>query len=267
MTSFIGYLLALCGNFILSLGLTLEKKHVGWIHSKQHGPRRQPEEIAWWGAGFLLTNIQPIFNYFALETLSANVVAALCGSNVAFTMLLSSWLLQEHIDRQKIRWIALMTASLATVGLTQQPSVAVFHALSFWVTFSLPALFALGTFFSLQRKWHISEGLLLGISAGSFSGFMVLAMAALKLTEAAFSLHWLLSPYFYIYFFCGIASLFISQFAFRRGKMSAFAPSYYGVAVLYPSIAAYFVSGIAVVPFQLVGLAGIVVSIVFLEFS
>jgi len=260
-------MLALCGNFILSLGLTLEKKHVGWIHSKRQRLRMQPEEIAWWGAGFFLTNIQPVFNYFALGKLSANVVAALCGSNVAFTMLLSSWLLKERITRQKIRWIALLTASLAAVGVTQQPSEAVFHAVAFWIAFFLPALFTLGALFSLDKKWHIPEGLLLGISAGSFAGFMVLAMAALKMTEGAFSLHWLASPYFYVYFFCGIASFLVSQFAFRRGKMNTFAPSYYGLAVLYPAIAAYFVSGIAVVPFQLVGFAGIAVSIVFLEFS
>jgi len=106
-----------------------------------------------------------------------------------------------------------------------------------------------------------SIGIFLGSAAGALGGFMVLALEALRITYGTSVLSWLISIYLYVYFFCGIASFFIKQFAFERGDMNAVAPAFYGVMVLYPSIAAYFVSNVTVQTSQIISYIGIGVSI------
>jgi len=90
-------------------------------------------EVFGWLTGFILMNIQPVFNYIALEKLTPNIVAALSGSNIIFTIVLSYFLLGEHIKSSKIPWIGLLALSLAYAGLSGHEAVRQFNAEAFWL--------------------------------------------------------------------------------------------------------------------------------------
>ena len=77
--------IAVSGNLVLSLGMTLQKAHVGWIG---HSPFRRRGKAAFyrdfplWLLGFVLMNIVSVFTFFALMGLSTNVVSAITGTAV-----------------------------------------------------------------------------------------------------------------------------------------------------------------------------------------
>lgn len=263
MTVLSAYFLALMGNFLLSLGFSLQKKNVAWLSAKKRGKVRQTREVAGWAFGFLLMNLQPVFNYLALKGLAPNIVAAVSGSNIIFTILLSRILLGERIAREKWIWIVLLALSLAMAGLVGQESSSVFNAEAFWIAFFIPTAFAMLVLLGMRRIGARQIGLFLGSAAGALGGFMVLVLEGLRLNHGSDFLSWVASPYLYVYIFCGVSSFLIKQVAFEKGDMNAVAPSFYGLLVLYPSVAAYFVSAVAMHPVQLAAFGGIALSIMF----
>lgn len=265
MNTITAYFAALFGNFLLSLGFSLQKKHVHWLSAKRRGESIMHGEIIGWVSGFILMNVQPIFNYLALEKLAPNIVAALGGSNIIFTILLSYFMLGEQIPSRKVPFIFLLMASLAYAGLVGQEASQQFNAQAFWVAFFIPTAFAMLVLFASKRMSPERIGLFLGSAAGALGGFMVLALEALRMNYGPSVLNWFLSAYLYVYLFCGITSFLIKQFAFERGKMTAVAPSFYGLLVLYPSIAAYFVSNVPVRVPQLIAFGGISAAIVLIS--
>lgn len=265
MNTITAYFAALFGNFLLSLGFSLQKKHVHWLSVKRRGESIRRGEIIGWASGFVLMNVQPIFNYIALETLAPNIVAALGGSNIIFTIVLSYFLLGERMPPRKIPFFVLLMASLVYAGVVGQEASRQFNVQAFWVAFFIPTAFSMLVLFASKRMSEDRIGLFLGSSAGALGGFMVLALEALRINYGSNILSWFVSAYLYVYFFCGIASFFIKQFAFERGKMTAVAPSFYGLLVLYPSIASYFVSNMPVHASQLIAFGGISVAIVLIS--
>lgn len=265
MTTVAAYFTALFGNFLLSLGFSLQKKHVGWLSAKRRGERVRSGEIIGWTLGFILMNVQPIFNYFALGKLAPNIVASIGGSNIIFTIFLSYFLLSEKIKPSKIPAIVLMAISLAYAGLVGQESSQKFTKEAFWIAFFIPTAFAMLVLLGNRKLSAQHLGMFLGSAAGALGGFMVLCLDALRISHGSNFFGWAFSIYLYVYLFCGIASFMIKQFAFERGKMNAVAPTFYGFLVLYPSIATYFVSNVPLHSSQLFAYAGISVSIVLLS--
>ena len=263
MTTLGAYFLALFGNFLLSLGFSLQKKNVAWLSAKKRGEARQTREVVGWTFGFLLMNLQPIFNYLALRGLAPNIVAAVSGSNIIFTILLSRILLGERIPRAKWVWIVLLAGSLAMAGFVGQESSSVFNVEAFWIAFFIPTAFAMLVLLVMRRIGARQIGLFLGSAAGALGGFMVLVLEGLRLKHGSDFLSWIASPYLYVYIFCGISSFLIKQVAFEKGDMNAVAPSFYGLLVLYPSVAAYFVSAVLLHPLQVAAFGGIAISIIF----
>lgn len=265
MSTAAAYFTALLGNFLLSLGFSLQKKHVGWLSAKRRGIKVRQGEVIGWTSGFILMNVQPIFNYLALGVLPPNVVAAIGGSNIIFTIVLSYWMLGEKTSPKKIPWIIVMAALLAYAGFMGQESSQHFNVDAFWIAFFIPTAFAMFMLFASRRMNPKQVGVSLGSAAGALGGFMVLALEALRLSHGSHFLSWFVSAYLYVYIFCGISSFFIKQVAFERGKMTAVAPSFYGLLVLYPSIATYFVSELPLHLPQLFIFAGISLSIVLIS--
>jgi hypothetical protein len=247
------------------LGFSLQKKHVSWLSAKRRGEKVRRSEIIGWTSGFILMNVQPIFNYLALGALAPNIVASISGSNIIFTILLSYFMLGEKIPTGKIPWIVLMAVSLAYAGFVEQESSQHFRVDAFWIAFFIPTAFAMLMLFASRRMSPEQAGISLGSAAGALGGFMVLALEALRLSHGSNFLSWLASAYLYVYIFCGISSFLIKQVAFERGKMTAVAPSFYGLLVLYPSIATYFVSELPLHLPQLFAFGGISLSIVLLS--
>lgn len=265
MTTVSAYFIALCGNFVLSLGFSLQKKHVSWLSARRRGEKTKNREILGWTLGFILMNLQPIFNYFALEKLAPNIVASIGGSNIIFTIILSYFLLGEKILPRKIPAIGLMAASLAYAGFVGQEASQTFKVESFWIAFFIPSAFAMFVLLANKNLSPRRLGILLGSAAGSLGGFMVLCLEALRISQGSHFLSWILSVYLYVYAFCGISSFMLKQFAFERGEMNSVAPSFYGLMVLYPSMVTYFISGVPLRVPQLFAYAGISISIVLLS--
>ncbi len=265
MTIIAAYFIALCGNFLLSLGFSLQKKHVGWLSAKRRGEKVRNGEIIGWTVGFILMNVQPIFNYVALGRLAPNIVASIGGSNIIFTILLSYFLLGEKIKASKIPAIVLMAISLAYAGFVGQESSQQFKKEAFWIAFFLPTAFAMLVLLGNRKLSAQHLGMFLGSAAGALGGFMVLCLDALRINHGSDFFGWVLSIYLYVYLFCGASSFMIKQFAFEKGRMNAVAPTFYGFMVLYPSIATYFVSKVPLHAQELFAYAGISVSILLLS--
>ena len=269
---------ALSGSAILSLGLVLQKRHVAWLSERRYPGRSR--DAALWVVGFVLMNVQPVFVYFALAGLAANVVAAAGGASVAFTALLSVPLLGERLTRRRIAWTVLLFAALAVASLRGGGSVAEgavaaagggaggdgFSAPGLYLAFALPAL-AVAAAIGFDRAGGIRQPVrtvpaaAFAAGAGAFSGFMVLAMDGLRSIASGGFSDWLRSPFLYLYVAAGIAAFAVNQIAYGKGSMASVAPAFYGMQVLWPAICAYFVSGAAFDALQALSFVVIALSI------
>src|SRR5512138_3127550 len=117
MPGYLGFALALMGNAILSLGMALQKANIAFVGYK--GPRdgAHRRRRLGWIAGLILMNLAPIFNYLALSGIPPNLVAATAGANVAFTALLSAFLLGERMGRRAVAASILLIGAICFVGL------------------------------------------------------------------------------------------------------------------------------------------------------
>lgn len=257
----LAFFTALFGNAILSLGFVFQKKYVSWLSARRRGIKAKPREILGWTTGFILMNLQPIFSYIALHGLSPNVVAAATGSNIAFTTLFSYFLLGEKMKPGKLLWVLVLLSAIAIASFTSAEETHKFDPLAFYLVFALPAFLALVIVYGLRRIPKRVIGVSLGAIAGSLAGFMVLALQALRLEEGHSLVEWALSPYLYIYLFCGISSFALKQVAFEKGYMNSVAPSFYGMMVLWPSATAYLIFLTPIVPAQTLSFFLIVLSV------
>lgn len=251
-------LIALVGNFLLSLGMVLQKRNVAWIGAPEKGTPSYRSARSGWVLGFVLMNVAPIFNYFALMGLPANVVSALIGANVAFTALLAAVFLKEGLGKRRLAFIALLFAALVVAGLRGgSGSDENFSARDFFVFFALP-LAAAGLVLALRAKKK-GRGLAVLIAAvsGALGGYMVLAMRAVQLASGGQLLAWFTTPYLYAYVVAGVASFSLVQFAYKDGEMQSVSPAYYGMQVLWPAVASYAVLGLPFDPVQASAFAGI----------
>ncbi len=232
---------ALAGNFLLSLGMILQKRHIAWIGHKGEKDRAFRLDRLGWFAGFTLMNIQPVFNYIALTRLPPNVVGAAAGSSVAFTALLASLILGERLGRRKLAWTCAMFAAMGLSALRSPPQGAGFFPLVLYASLLPPLVAALLALAARRRRKGPATAVALAAVAGSLGGFMVLSLAALRLVGGARPLLWFGTPYIYVYLVAGIGAFSLVQLAYKDGRMSSVAPAYYGMQVLWPALASYFV--------------------------
>ncbi len=257
--------IALCGNFLLSLGMILQKRHVNWV-SKDKAVRLQYRgDRAGWICGFILMNLVPIFNYVALFGLSPNIVAALIGSSIAFTSLLTALILKEKIGGKRLIWTGMLFVSLTIAGLRGEPAGQKFSPLALFTFFSIPLI--VGFFLRWKRKLGKRPVVaqLLAAVAGAMGGMMVLMMRAVQLSAGPWILTWFITIYFYTYFMAGASSFFFIQLAYKDGEMASVSPVFYGMQVLWPALASYAVFGSPFDPVEAAAFLAIALSIVFVS--
>lgn len=254
---------ALVGNFVLSLGMVLQKRNVSWIGHKGARDGAFARARGGWLLGFLLMNLAPIFNYVALLGLAPNVVAAAIGSSVAFTALLSSALLGERLGLWRGVWTALMFAAIAAAGLRGSSGAGSLIVPALYAFLALPLAAALVCL--LLRRARRSGGLAVAIAAvaGSMGGFMILPLRALQIGAVPTIAGWLSSPFLYLYAVAGVGSFSVVQVAYKDGEMSSVSPAYYGMQVLWPALASYFAFGSPFDPLQAAAFLAIALCVVF----
>jgi drug/metabolite transporter (DMT)-like permease len=252
--------IAVSGNFCLSLGMTLQKRHVGWIGRSPGGPPwRRPwdasfyPDFALWFVGFTLMNLVSVFTFFALMGLTTNVVSAITGTSVAFTAILAKVMLKEKLGARRLAWTVALFASIAAAGLLGEggsSGAEGFSPAALYAFLGIPlaagiALFALRGRFKGSR--HAAA---IAAASGALGGFMLFPMRAIQVVAVPGLLGALTSPYLYAYFAAGIASFILIQAAYKDGEMSAVAPALYGMQVLWPALGSHFVFGTPVRPAQ-----------------
>jgi len=257
MSPIVAFVVALGGNLVLSLGMTLQKRHVGWIGSP--GPRDAAfrRARALWIAGFMLMNVAPAFNYLALLGLPPNVVAAAAGSSVAFTALLAAPLLGERIGGGRLAWSAALFAAIAAAGLRGSPTEKALEKAALYFFLAFPAAGATAAL-ALRRRWRGPRlALLFAGVAGAFGGYMVLPMRAVQIAAGSDAAAWLATPYPYLFLAGGFGGFSLAQFAYKDGDMARVAPVYYGMQVLWPAIGSYFAFAAPFDPIQAAAFAAV----------
>lgn len=258
------FLTILAGNFLLSLGMVLQKLAVSGLTAE--GARKKPPRLVIvWGMGFILINLVPVFQYFSLKYLSTQAVGAAMGANVIFTLVLSALVLKEHITRTAAAWAAVMVLAIAAASILPQSS---------GTSFSIPFTLASGLipFFFLLLVPLVSKASsasVFGATTGALNGFMVIAMKVLS-TEGAFGMQGVFaSPVLWglLYFFSGFFALVFTQLAYARGPMRACAPFIYGMQVIWPVLASYFVFAAPFAPLSAAAFVLVAVSAIMIQRS
>jgi drug/metabolite transporter (DMT)-like permease len=262
MNTWLAALIGLFGNFLLSLGMVLQKRHVAWLGYKGEKGKAYHRDVAGWTAGFILMNLAPIGNYFALMGLPANVVSALLGSNVAFTAILVSLLLGERLGKVRLAWTLFLFAALGLAGLRGGSTGTSLNRLALYAAVALPAILIGGAWLARRRKPGKGLAVIIAMIAGSLGGSMVLSMRALQLDAGNAFLRWLGTPWFYLYFLAGILGFASIQLAYKDGDMASVSPAYYGMQVLWPALASYAVLGTAFDALQVAAFVAIALAVV-----
>lgn len=270
MHGYFAALIALTGNFLLSLGMVLQKKNVCWFGHKGEKERKYRRAKYGWILGFTLMNLQPVFNYFALFGLPPNVVAAMIGTNVAFTSVLAAYMLGERLTRRRLAGAAVIFVAVGAVSMTGDQAAAGIVEVrpAFYYAFGALPL-ALAAFLAAFRRRIRNRAFptMVAAVAGALGGYMVITMKALQLEASGGPLSWLATPYFYIYFASGAVSFSILQLAFHRGEVTTVSPADYGMQVLWSALASHLVFGMRINVVHQAAVLAILVSIVVIASS
>lgn len=264
--------IAVSGNFLLSLGMTLQKRHVGWIGRSPGGPpwRRASgdpfyRDFAIWFVGFMLMNLVSVFTFFALMGLTTNVVSAITGTSVAFTAILAKLMLKERLGRRRLAWTIALFAAIGAAGFLGEggsSGAEGFSPAALYAFFVIPLAAGL-SLFVLRGRLKKAPRLAAAIAAasGALGGFMLFPMRAIQVAAAPGLLGALASPYLYAYLAAGSASFILIQAAYKDGEMAAVAPALYGMQVLWPAFGSHFVFGATVRPAQSVAFAAVAICV------
>lgn len=242
-------LIAVSGNLVLSLGMTLQKRHIGWIGRGRGRDAAGPlvsRDFATWLLGTFLMNIVWIFNFIALMGLSTNVVGAITGTSVAFTAILAELMLKERLGKRRLVWTIALFAAIAAAGVLGDRGSSGADGLSpiaLYASLAIP--FAAGGLLLALRGRLKGPRLAAWIAAasGALGGFMIFPMRAVQLAIGSGFAGIVSSPYLYAYLVAGAASFVLAQVAYKDGEMATVAPALYGLQVLWPAIGSIFVFG------------------------
>ena len=102
---------------------------------------------------------------------------------------------------------------------------------------------------------------MLATISGALGGFMVFPLRAIQVTAKPGIAGALASPYLYAFLAAGFSSFVVIQAAYKDGEMAAVAPAFYGMQVLWPALASYFVFGAVFYPVQTVAFAMVAVCV------
>jgi drug/metabolite transporter (DMT)-like permease len=260
--------IAVSGNFVLSFGMSLQKRHIAWIgRSPGHPPWRGHwdasfyRDFSLWFLGFTLMNVVSVFTFFALMGLSTNVVSAITGTSVAFTAILAKLMLKERLGGRRLAWTIALFAAIAVAGFLGEggsSGAERFSPPALYAFFCAP--FAVGCLlFALRRGRFKGPRLAAAIAAasGAVGGFMLFPMRAIQVAAAPGIWGALASPYLYAYLAAGAWSFILIQAAYKDGEMAAVAPALYGMQVLWPAIGSHYVFGAPFRPAQSAAFVGV----------
>lgn len=258
MSVFWAVVLVVLSNVMLSLGMLLQKKHVGWIGAADRRSRGFRSQLAVWVLGFTLMNLATVPRFFALYGLPINVVNAFFGSNVAFTAVMAVFILKERMSARQILWSAFLLAALVVASARGGLPESALSRPWLVLFFAVPAVVGVACIAARRRKVSVALAVLLAACSGAMGGYMNLPMKAIQtggLDPASIA-------FFIVLFFVpGFLSFALVQLAYKDAEMSVVSPAMYGFQVLWPALASYWVFDAVFDPVQALALASIALAV------
>lgn len=234
-------LLAFLAYFTLSAGFVLQKKGIKFSNKK---------ETITWITGFILMNLAPLINYFALKGISPSIVTASSGISVPLTIFLSKFLLNTKIKLTDYIYSFLMMVFIFLANyFSENTLLNNFSKLFLLIFVLLPFLFFIVTFIfnifiklkKLNTNTKLINTIIYSFCAGSLSGMMMILLKIFQIENIFSNKIFILNQYFLIYLYLGIFSFISIQLAYRNGEILIVAPIQYGSQVFYPLLSIYFI--------------------------
>jgi drug/metabolite transporter (DMT)-like permease len=264
LSHILGLLAAFLGNAVQALGFVLQKMGVTWLGRKGLKDKAFRRDRFLWMLGFTAINIVPIFQFLALASISTAALSSMTGICVVLTVFFSRILLGARIQRSDWIWSFLILIGIGVASYFGAEGLSRgYSSLALVILSILPEAAGLPVFFvpslrgnnRLRARWFAAI-------AGAASGIMIVQLKALRIDCGSEFFAYLSSPWLYLYMINGAFSLTIHQFAYKAGEMIVIAPIQFGVLVIYPVFASFFVFGSIPIPIQLLAFMAIIVSIV-----
>jgi len=261
MSTGVSLFLAGLAYALLSTGLVLMKKGIGWIGRRGPWDRARRRDLAWWVGGFALSNLYIVPSTLSLKTLEPQIVSAMAAWGVVWMVFLAGTFLGEKLYASDAGYAALVFAGIVLLNLAgpRGPGGAA-EPTRLIVAAAVPAaLFAAAFIGGLRRK---GRAVLLAAVSGLSTGMIVVLMKTLVglygfRVPAYFS-----SPWLYLYLAFSLAAFLSLQLAYRMEALMKTGPVQYSLAILYPAVCSVVVFGNALSAGQAAAAALIVVSVV-----
>ena len=261
MSTGLSLLLAALAYALLSTGLVLMKKGIGWIGRGKTWDGGRRRDLAFWAGGFALSNLSIVPSTMALKALEPQAVAAMAGWGVVLMVLLARVVLGEKLYASDAGYTVLVFAGIVILNLAGPKGPGgIAEPARLSVAAAVPAvLFAAAFIGGLRRK---GRAVLLATVSGLSTGMIVVLMKALVglygfRVPAYFS-----SPWFYLYLVFSLAAFLSLQMAYRMEALMKTGPVLYSLAIVYPAVCSVVVFGNALSAVQAAAAALIVVSVV-----
>jgi len=262
---------AVLGSAVVSLGMVLQKKGVGWF-GKKSGPEQKKEsrrDRTAWLVGYGLNNSLVLFYFFALKALEPSIVGAMMGLNIVFTALFSRTILKEPLSKRVIAGSAILIACIAVANLSTRGDavsrsapfgmIAAFYLFPFLL---VPLAFALRRFARFRGQ---SFAAMFALAAGCLEGVVIVLVKAMQHARGNDVLGYLTTPYLYAYYVATVAITGFMQVAYANARMTSVAPALWGAQIAYPVLIAYAAFSVPLVPVQLAAFAGVVACVVLIQ--
>lgn len=260
---------AVCGSIVISLGMVLQKKGVGWIGWKGPKDRHYRKLKTIWFTGFGLNNLLSIFYFFALKGLSSAVVGSMMGLNIAFSATFSALILKEPLSKRIVTGSMAMVCFIVLANLGA-PANAPSAIPNFWhiASFFVAPYVLIGSALAIRRLFRIGGDLYamaFAAAAGSLEGFIIVLIKTMQVNHGDDLLRYFTTPYLYMYIVASISLIGFMQVAYAHGRMTKTGPVLWGMQIFYPVAITYTSFAAPLVPAQLAAFSGILACVVLIQ--
>ncbi|MCX8059115.1 MAG: hypothetical protein N3A58_06850 [Spirochaetes bacterium] len=231
--------LAFLAYFTLSAGFVLQKKGIKFANTK---------DILIWITGFILMNLAPLINYFALKGISPSIVTASSGISVPLTIFLSKFILNTKIKITDYIYSILMMLFIFLANyFSENKEFNSFSKNALYFFVFLPSLLFLiliiiNKFYkNKNNKIKLINTIIYSFSGGSLAGMMMIVLKIFQIEDVFSNKNFIFNQFFLLYLFLGITSFLSIQFAYRNGDILIVSPIQYGTQVFFPLLSIYFI--------------------------
>lgn len=256
-----GLFFAVTAYTILSTGLMLMKKGVGWIGYGRPRDMTYFKLFFIWAGGFFLVNVSVVPNALALRHLDSHIVSAMAGWGVVVLVFLSYKVLNEKLFRSDIVFSFIIMVSIVFLNIYERRETpAGINEILFAVLTVIPMVFFV---LALRKKWGQKfRAVFFAASAGMSAGMIVVTLKILVLFFGFKIPLYFSSGYFYLYLLFSLAAFIFIQFAYKAGSMLLVGPVQYSATILYPAVCSALVFGKSLRSVQIASLILLVYAVV-----